>query len=71
MTTTQTIRKKKANQQNYHAFIALFDPNWLKTDLVIQDLTIVASLAFHVEFKMGGTIPVAVWLWKESHFTLA
>ena len=60
MTPTQTIRKRRINKNN-HAF-ALFDPNWLKTNLVIQDLTIFASLAFHVEFKMGGIMPVAMWL---------
>ena len=46
ITPTQTIRKKKANQQKVHHAFALFDPNWLKADLVIQDLTMFCFFGF-------------------------
>ena len=48
-----------------------FDPNWLKADLVIHNLTIFTSLAFQDFSTMGGTILVAMCRWKKSHFTLA
>ena len=56
VTPTQTIRKKKANQQKVHHAFALFefDPNCLKTDLVIHDLNI---LVFQVFFQNGWHNP--------------
>jgi len=56
--------QKKANQQKVHHAFALFefDPNWLNADLDIHDVTIFASLAFQVFFKMGVTIVLAMCL---------
>ena len=60
----QSAKKRRINK-NCHAF-ALFDPNWLKNNLVIQDLTMFCFFGFPCRVQKGWHNPGGRGVFKKN-----